>query len=171
MSMFLSVFFFICCRNLNAIFRNSSFSAFTIEESLRLVGRSYLFKVLSTEVEKIKEENKHCEVDPARLSLSNGILPSRSVDSPSSNNDCLGSNKVRGGYTLSTCPISVGFRPAVLGCSFCIIINFLTSQSLNYDIKKLIMMQKLEPRTAGLKPNKIGYVDWVIAEETSLLMF
>ena len=29
----------------------------------------------------------------------------------------------------------------------------------NYGIQKLIMMQQLEPRTAGLKPTKIGYVD------------
>ena len=31
----------------------------------------------------------------------------------------------------------------------------------NHDIKKLIMMQRLEPRTAGLKPTKIGHVDRV----------
>ena len=29
-----------------------------------------------------------------------------------------------------------------------------------YCIKKLIMIQKLELRTAGLKPAKIGHVDW-----------
>ena len=32
----------------------------------------------------------------------------------------------------------------------------------DYDIKKLIMMQKLEPRTVGLKLTKIAYVDRVI---------
>ena len=32
---------------------------------------------------------------------------------------------------------------------------------LNYDIKILIMMQKLKPKTSGLKPKKTGHVDWV----------
>ena len=31
----------------------------------------------------------------------------------------------------------------------------------DYDIKKLIMMQNLEPRTVGLNPTKIGHVDRV----------
>ena len=39
----------------------------------------------------------------------------------------------------------VAFRPAMLGPSFCIANHF-------FDIEKLIMMQKLEPRTVGLKP-------------------
>ena len=34
---------------------------------------------------------------------------------------------------------------------------------INYDIKKLIMMQKLVPRTTGLKLTKIGQVDRVLA--------
>ena len=49
---------------------------------------------------------------------------------------------------LSTCPIFVGFWPAFLGSTFCIIIDF------HYDIKKLIMMQKLKLRIAGLKAMK-----------------
>ena len=32
---------------------------------------------------------------------------------------------------------------------------------LRYDIEKLIMLQKLEPRTTGLKPTKTGHVDRV----------
>ena len=57
----------------------------------------------------------------------------------------------------------MSFRPAVLGSNFRIIINLLTSQlkKSGYDIKKLIMMQKLESRTVGLKPTKIGHVDEV----------
>ena len=35
----------------------------------------------------------------------------------------------------------------------------------NYNIKKLIMMQKLESRTAGLKPTKIRHVDRVIVSD------
>ena len=31
----------------------------------------------------------------------------------------------------------------------------------DYDIKKLTMMQKLEPRTVDLNPMKIGHVDRV----------
>ena len=56
----------------------------------------------------------------------------------------------------------------VLGSSFGIIINFLMSYALLYDIKKLIMMQKLEPRTVNLKPAKIGHVDGVNAFFISL---
>ena len=32
---------------------------------------------------------------------------------------------------------------------------------LNYGIEKLIVMQKLEPKTAGLRSKKIGHVDWM----------
>ena len=46
----------------------------------------------------------------------------------------------------------MGFKAAVLGSGFGIIINFLMSQSLNYDIEILIMMQNGQPRTVGLKP-------------------
>ena len=42
--------------------------------------------------------------------------------------------------TLSTCQIYVGFRPTVLGSSFCITIKFL-----------MIVMQKLGAKTVGLK--------------------
>ena len=52
----------------------------------------------------------------------------------------------------------MGFRIAVFGSSFCIIISFLIT-SYNYDVKKLIMMQKLQLRTAGLKPTEIGHAD------------
>ena len=53
-----------------------------------------------------------------------------------------------------TCPISVGFKPTVLASTvvaasqlnFNVIITF-----LNCDIKNLIVMWKLEPRTVGLK--------------------
>ena len=65
-------------------------------------------------------------------------------------------------FTLSTSPIFMDFWRAVFGSSFCIIITFLMLQSLfNYHIKKLIMMQKLKPRTIGLKPTKIGQVDGI----------
>ena len=47
--------------------------------------------------------------------------------------------------------------------------NLLLSQSLfNYDFKKLIVMLKLEPRTVGLKPTKIGHVDRVIVTNFDL---
>ena len=39
------------------------------------------------------------------------------------------------------------------------------TESIN--IKKLIMTQKLEPRTVGLKPTKIGHVDRVIVLSTA----
>jgi len=81
-------------RNLHSIFRSSSLASCIIEESLRLVGKSYLCKVLSEEVERVKVEGRTCEVDPARLSLSNGVLPQRSTDSPAMNNESLASNKV-----------------------------------------------------------------------------
>ena len=42
----------------------------------------------------------------------------------------------------------------------CVIINFLT----DYDRKKLIMMQKLESTTVGLKPARFVHVDWVIVD-------
>ena len=32
----------------------------------------------------------------------------------------------------------------------------------NFDMKKLIMMQKLDPKIASLKPTKTGHVDRVI---------
>ena len=67
--------------------------------------------------------------------------------------------------TLSTCPILLGFELTVFGSKFLrhnqfldVIITF-----FNYDIKKLIMMQKLLPRTVSSKPNKIGHVDRIIA--------
>ena len=44
------------------------------------------------------------------------------------------------------------------------------AESINIEsinIKKLIMMQKLEPRTVGQKPTKIGYVDRVIVLSTA----
>ena len=34
----------------------------------------------------------------------------------------------------------------------------------NYDVKKLVMIQKLEPRTAALKSAKIGHVEGVIVD-------
>ena len=54
-----------------------------------------------------------------------------------------------------------GFIPAVLGISFYIIINFFSViiKKSDYDIKKLIMMQKLEPRIAGPKHTETGHVD------------
>ena len=61
--------------------------------------------------------------------------------------------------SLSTSLILVGFRPTVLGSSFCIMTNFLMSElKSDNNIHKLIMMQKLGPRTeklswAGLCPN------------------
>ena len=58
-------------------------------------------------------------------------------------------------YAVSTCPIYVCF-----GSSFCIIINlYVIVKKSDYDVEKLIMMQNLKPRTAGLKPMKIGDVD------------
>ena len=42
-------------------------------------------------------------------------------------------------------------------------INITESVSIeSITITKLIMMQKLEPGTVGLKPTKLGYVDRVI---------
>ena len=45
--------------------------------------------------------------------------------------------------------------------SFCIIINFchVIIKKRENVIKKLMMMQKLDPRTAGLMPSKIEHVD------------
>ena len=43
----------------------------------------------------------------------------------------------------------------------------LLSSGLDYDIKKLIIMQKSEPRAVGLKPTKNGYVDRVIVPSTT----
>ena len=60
--------------------------------------------------------------------------------------------------TLSTCPIYVGFKPTVLNSSFCItmkiidVIIIIMTSIIHYDIKSLIVMQKLEARTVGLKP-------------------
>ena len=55
------------------------------------------------------------------------------------------------------------FRPALFGSTlhdnqF----SDVTVRKSDYDITELIMTQKLEPRTAGLKPTKIGLVDRVI---------
>ena len=53
------------------------------------------------------------------------------------------------------------FRSMVHGSSFCTVHHnqFLDAiiTCFSYDIKKLIVMQKLEPRTVGLKPTKIGH--------------
>ena len=49
----------------------------------------------------------------------------------------------------------------VIGSSFCIIINVLTSYLYDYDIKKSIVMQKFEPIPVSLKPIKIRHVDRV----------
>ena len=50
------------------------------------------------------------------------------------------------------------FREIEFFCfSFSIVIQFY----FNYDIKNLIMMQKLKPRIVGLKLTKIGHVDKV----------
>ena len=75
-------------------------------------------------------------------------------------------------FTQSTCPILVGFRPAVPGSSFCVIINFLMSwlKKSDYDLKRLIMTQKLEPGIAGLKPTRTGRVDRVLFDLTALAM-
>ena len=74
-------------------------------------------------------------------------------------------------FTPSTCPFFVSFWSAVLGSSFCIIIDFLMSQSLlfNYDINKLSMMQKLEPNF--LKPTKVGHVNRVIEPINLMTLF
>ena len=40
-------------------------------------------------------------------------------------------------------------------------ISWCHNHFFNYDIKKLIMMQKFQPRTVGLKPTTIGHVDRV----------
>ena len=49
--------------------------------------------------------------------------------------------------TLFTCALYLGFGLMVFGSSFCITIKF-----NDYDIKNLIVMQKPEARTVGLKP-------------------
>ena len=60
-------------------------------------------------------------------------------------------------------------RPAARASSFWIIINFLLRQFKNVVyLNKLIMMQKLEPRTVGLRPKKIGHVDRVIQSQKAL---
>uniref|UniRef100_F6ZQ65 Ras GTPase-activating protein n=1 Tax=Ciona intestinalis TaxID=7719 RepID=F6ZQ65_CIOIN len=51
----------------NMIFRNSSFTACLVEESMRVVGFNYLRNVLSPTMEKIRSERKSCEIDPTRL--------------------------------------------------------------------------------------------------------
>ena len=67
----------------------------------------------------------------------------------------------------TTRPTYVGFRQMVLASSFCITIKFLMSLYITnvviiyYDLKNLIVKQKLESRTVGLKPTKIGRVDRV----------
>ena len=63
----------------------------------------------------------------------------------------------------------VGYKHALVGSSFCIISNFLTSRSLfNYDIKKLIMMQKT--RTKNSPPTKLDVwkLDKVIVRKVYL---
>ena len=54
-------------------------------------------------------------------------------------------------------PIAATRSPALLGFSFCIIINLFKAvvTFFKYDIKKLIMMQKLEPKTADPKSTEI----------------
>ena len=64
-------------------------------------------------------------------------------------------------FTLSACPILVGFKPAVIGLGFLHNNQFfdVTVKKSDYDIETLIiMMQKLEPRTLGLKPLKLERV-------------
>ena len=54
------------------------------------------------------------------------------------------------------------FRPAVLGLVFASSsISWRHNHFFNYDIKKLIMMQKLQPWTADLNPTKIEHVNRV----------
>ena len=63
-------------------------------------------------------------------------------------------------YTLFTCPIFLGFRPRllVLVSSYNQFFDVTVLKS-DYDIKKLIMMQQLEPRAVGLRPTKTARVD------------
>ena len=62
----------------------------------------------------------------------------------------------------------VGFWVVVFGSGLCIIpiINFLILclKKTDYGLKALIIKQKLELRTAGLKPAKIERVERVIAD-------
>ena len=53
-----------------------------------------------------------------------------------------------------------GFQAHCSGSSFCIIISFfdLVITFFSFDIKKLIMIQKLESRTVGIKHTKTGHV-------------
>ena len=55
-------------------------------------------------------------------------------------------------------------RTRGFGSSFCILINFFDVKItfLKHDIKDLIMIEKLEPRTVDLKPTEIGHVDRAI---------
>ena len=71
----------------------------------------------------------------------------------------IGQNKINSKtITLTTRPISVVCRPAVLRSSLRIIIKFLMSWIKNKYIRKLIIMKKVEPRTVGLKPTEIEHV-------------
>lgn len=88
-------FNFVYFRNLQMIFRNSSFTSFIIHESLLVIGQSYLHKVLLRAVERIVAEGRSCEIDPARLKLSNGSSLPRSFEGVSPNSqDVLRNNKV-----------------------------------------------------------------------------
>ena len=52
-----------------------------------------------------------------------------------------------------TYPTYVGFSPTVLATTFASQLKFhVIITFLNYAIKNLIVVQKLEPRTVGLKP-------------------
>ena len=83
-----------------------------------------------------------------------------------------------GNINLSTCPVLVGFGPAVLGSGIGIIMDFFMSQTKksNYNVKKLLMVRQLEPGTAGLEPIEIGHVDrvclnWTCGQGRVILRF
>ena len=63
--------------------------------------------------------------------------------------------------TMSTCPNLVGFRLVVLDSLHHDQLFGVIVKESDYHIKKLIVMQKLESRIAGLKPTKIGRADSV----------
>ena len=62
---------------------------------------------------------------------------------------------------MSIVQFFVGFRPAVFGSGFFIIINFhdVTIKKVIMTSRKVIMMLKLELRTAGIESTKIRHVD------------
>ena len=55
--------------------------------------------------------------------------------------------------TLSTCPITVGFKPAIHGSTFCITVNF------DVIVKKVTMIYDIKKLTAGMMQTVMGTIN------------